>query len=87
MKNEDLKQIIFFNELKKEPLENVIDYWATMNLNNLDNYLSPSEHPEIKKRIKEILIILENKEVKNRSVREILHSEGTVSIKDLLKNK
>lgn len=67
------KELIFFEGFKGESLENVIDYWATMNISNLD-IITVTENPKIKQAIDLIKRELDNN-----------NNRGTISLKELLK--
>lgn len=66
------KELNFLEGFKGESLENVIDYWATMNISNLD-IITVTENPKIKQAIDLIKRELDN------------NNRGTISLKELLK--
>jgi hypothetical protein len=70
--SKDTKEVIFFKELKGESLENVVDYWAMLNISNL-SLLSVTENPKIKQAIDIIKKELDNS------------NGGSISIKELSK--
>lgn len=57
--SKDAKEVIFLEGFRGETLENVVDYWADMNINNLERAFTVTENPLIKDAIKVILRELE----------------------------
>lgn len=68
----DAKDLIFLESFKGESLENIIDYWASMNISKLD-IISVTENSKINQAIDIIKRELDN------------NSRGNISIKELLK--
>ncbi len=68
-----VKEVVFLEGFKEEPLENILEYWALMNVGDL-GALSITENPKIKEAISVI-----KQELKRGS------GGATVKIKDLLK--
>jgi hypothetical protein len=67
----DAKEVIFLELFKGESLENIIDYWATMNISKLD-IISVTENPKINQAIDLIKRELENSNRGNISIKELL---------------
>lgn len=67
----DAKEFIFLELFKGESLENVIDYWATMNISNLNIY-TVTENPKINQAIDLIKRELNNSNRGNISIKELL---------------
>jgi hypothetical protein len=69
------KELNFLEGFKGESLENIIDYWANMNISKLD-IISITENPKINQAIDIIKTELNNS--KNSKT-------GSISIRELLK--
>ena len=53
--SKEAKEVIFLEGFHGETLKNVVDYWADMNINNLETALTVTENPRIKEAINVIL--------------------------------
>jgi abortive infection bacteriophage resistance protein len=74
--SKDAKEVIFLENFKGDSLENIIDYWALVNVVDFGEALSVTENLKIKHAINVIKAEL-NKASGDRI--------NTISIKDLLK--
>jgi len=74
--SKDAKEVIFLENFKGDSLENIIDYWALVNVVDFGEALSVTENLKIKHAINVIKAEL------NKASGD---SINTISIKDLLK--